>query len=76
MKARWAILASLGWVVLIMGLGLLAMWYVWENRIGGRHNFDERAAAFGRVAGIVTLLGWGGIWGWWVYCLKRGKGKR
>jgi hypothetical protein len=70
---KWAVIASVGWVLGVMGLSFLALWYAWENRIGGRANFEERAAQLGNGAGVIAALGLAAIWGYWYYREKSGK---
>ena len=50
------------------------MWYAWENRIGGRANFEVRVSQMGSGAGMLAGIGVGLIWGVWLYRRNQGKG--
>jgi hypothetical protein len=67
---KWAVIASVLWVMCVMGASLLVLWYAWEHRIGGRANFEERASQLGSATGVVAAMGLAVIWGIWLYRRK------
>lgn len=61
-KTKTAVIGSLVWLVLVVGLLLLVLYFQWENRSVPRSRFNDHAESLGRIAGILVGVGWGGLW--------------
>jgi len=70
MRLRSAIVSTIAWMIVVMGLGLLGVWYMHGHRVGGASS-RQRAERLGRGLGTVAALGAAGIWGVWLVKRKR-----
>jgi hypothetical protein len=62
MNTKWAIIATVGWIVLVMAGCLVFLAVAASNRAA---NLEERAEQLGSGAAVVTLIGCAAIWGIW-----------
>lgn len=70
MSTRTAIIASVTWIVLVVGVTFGLLWRAWENASPReRRDFEARATTAGRGAGTLAAIGCGAIWIPWA--LKR-----
>lgn len=73
MTTKAAAIATAAWLLLVLGLGLLAVWYMGEHPVRGL-GLERRAEMLGSGLGTVAAIGLGGIWGIWL--LRRSPRRR
>lgn len=67
------IILSLFWTLLILGVGMFGLWYIFENPIRGVRA-EDRAAKLGSGTGVLMSLGYAVLWLPFAY--KIGKKRR
>jgi sterol desaturase/sphingolipid hydroxylase (fatty acid hydroxylase superfamily) len=65
MSLKWTIIVSVLWVILMMAISLGMLWYLWENRVIPRSQFEARASQLGRGVGIFTAISLAPLWLYW-----------
>lgn len=73
MKLKTALIASAIWMVVVIGIGGVAIWYVSTHPIHGVSN-EQRGAQLGGGLGVFAGIGFAAIW--LPYAAAIGKKKR
>ena len=73
MTGKRLILVSVVWTVLMVGVGLMGVWYVTEHPVRGSRTTD-RANRLGSGVGALTVIGYAVLW--LPYAAKVGKRRR
>ncbi|MFO0950786.1 MAG: hypothetical protein U0835_06445 [Isosphaeraceae bacterium] len=73
MSLRYRIIASVVWLVVGLGLGLLALWYLGSHPIPGASQ-QKRAEQLGQAVAYTISFGWAVLWIPWAY--QKGQERR
>ncbi len=73
MKTKTAVIGSIVWFVLVLGILFAVLSYQFEHHTVPRSRFNKYAESMGQFGGVLIALGWAGLWIPWA--LRRRKEK-